>query len=99
MLAYARDFAGSIYARKFPCKFPVVYRGGPIRSSIGCTCKRTRARAAIGPVERGNTQSRAAPSTPACVSSVAQPFLTFCANEANGCTNKSQRQNHSKNNV
>ena len=50
MLAYARDFAGSIYARKFPCKFPVVYRGAPICSSLGCTCKRTRARAAIGPV-------------------------------------------------
>jgi hypothetical protein len=51
------------------------------------------------PLNAADGQRLAAPSTAACVSSVAQPFLTFCANKANGCTNKANGQNHSKNNV
>jgi hypothetical protein len=92
MLAYARDFADSTYARKFPCKFPVVYRGAPICSSIGCTCKRTRHVPQL--VAFNAATDRAVPRRllAARVSSVAQPFS---ANEAN-FRKRSQRQNHSK---
>jgi hypothetical protein len=50
------------------------------------------------PFNAADGQRLAAPSTAARASSVAQPFLTFSANEAN-FRKRSQRQNHSKNNV
>jgi hypothetical protein len=50
------------------------------------------------PFNAADGQRLAAPSTAARAISVAQPFLTFSANEAN-FRKRSQRQNHSKNNV
>src|SRR4051812_11428834 len=50
------------------------------------------------PFNAADGQRLAAPSTAARVSSVAQPFLRFSANEAN-FRKRSQRQNHSTNSV
>src|SRR5437763_11613347 len=97
MLACARDFAGSIYARKFPCKFPVVYKGQFALPLVVLASERGRGPQSA-PFNAADGQRLAAPSTAARVSSVAQPFLRFSAIEAN-FRKRSQRQNHSTNSV